>query len=64
MIKRKYYFCKSFGLLKYLMKSGYMYLKEDKDRNNPKRTVWLFDDSPELRTEVDRYYVNKDLIRV
>ena len=41
-----------------------MYLKADKDRNNPKRTVWLFDDSPELRAEVDRYYANKNLIRM
>ena len=64
MAKQKYYFCKNMGLLRHLMKSGYMYLKVDKDRNNPKRTVWLFDDSPEFRAEVDRYYANKNLIRM
>ena len=52
------------GLLRHLMKSGYMYLKVDKDRNNLRYTVWLFDDSPELRAEVDRYYANKNLIRM
>ena len=54
----KYYVCTKMKLLTYLMKRGYMYIKIDKDRNNPRYTVWLFEDTPELREEVSRYYAN------
>ena len=54
----KYYVCKKMRLLTYLMSKGYMYIKIDKDKTNPNYSVWIFEDTPELRKEVSRYYEN------
>lgn len=54
----RYYVCRSMRLLTYLLKKGYIYIRVDKDRKNPKYHVWLFEDTPELREEIDRYYKN------
>ena len=48
-------------LVSHLMKQGYMYFKVDRDRKNPKRDIWFFDDSPELREHVDKFYENRKM---
>lgn len=57
--KLKYYVCTKMKLLTHLLKKGYVYIKTDKDRNNPRYDVWLFEDTPALREEVSRYYENE-----
>ena len=48
-------------LVSYLMKKGYMYFKVDKDRNNPRKDVYFFDNSLDLRMYVDKFYENRKM---
>ena len=48
-------------LVNYLMKQGYMYYKVDVDKRNPRRNVWIFENSPELKMHVDMFYESRKM---
>lgn len=54
--KFRYYVCRKLKLLTHLLNKGYVYIKIDKDKYNPKHNIWLFEETPELLAEVNRYY--------
>ena len=49
------YVVKTMRLAVYLINEGFEKLREQTDRNNPKFNVFLFQDSIELRSALDRY---------
>ena len=49
------YVVKTMRLAIYLINEGFKKLREQPDRNNPKFNVFLFQDSIELRSALDRY---------
>lgn len=49
------YVVKTMRLAIYLINEGFEKLREQPDRNNPKFNVFLFQDSIELRSALDRY---------
>ena len=49
------YVVKTMRLATYLINEGFEKLREQADRNNPKFNVFLFQDSIELRSALDRY---------
>ena len=59
----KFYVCKRMRLLTLLQENGFKYLKQQKDRNNPRYSVWIFEDTPELRSTVESYYNSEEFIR-
>lgn len=50
------YFCKRLRLLIFLEKKGFKYIHVIKDKKNPNYSIWLFEDSEELRKAVEEYY--------
>ena len=49
------YVVKTMRLAVYLINEGFEKLREQPDRNNPKFNVFLFQDSIELRSALERY---------
>ena len=49
------YVVKTMRLAVYLINEGFEKLREQTDRNNPKFNVFLFQDSIELRSALERY---------
>ena len=60
--KSTIFFCTNKLLMVYLMKQGYMYFKVGKDKRNPRKDIWLFEDSEDLRFYVDRFYENRKMM--
>lgn len=56
MHKREFYSCKRLRLLQYLMECGFMPEAEMPDPKNIKYKWWLFRNSVELETAIDRYF--------
>ena len=54
----KLYVCKRIRLLNYLLNKGFQFIKTEKDRTNPDYNVWIFIETPELRSEIEEYYSN------
>lgn len=46
---------KTMRLTSYLIGKGFEVKKEELDRKNPKYKVWLFEQSPQLWAEVEKY---------
>lgn len=51
----KYYVVKTMRQASWLINEGFKKIKEQKDRNNPKFNVFLFEDTIELRSALARY---------
>lgn len=47
--------CKTLRLLNYLVRNGFDCIKVRPDRENTKFTVFIFDDSKQLRNCLDKY---------
>lgn len=54
----KFYVCKRIKLLNWLMEKGFMFIEARKDKYNSNYNVWIFIETPELKTAVDEYYSN------
>lgn len=52
----KYYVCKKMRLLTFLQQKGFKLIKAQSDRENPLYVVWIFEDTPELRSAIEEYY--------
>lgn len=52
----KYYVCKKMRLLTFLQQKGFQFIKAQNDRENPLYVVWIFEDTPELRSTIEEYY--------
>lgn len=50
------YICRKMRLCTFLLEKGFKYKKEVPDRYNPNYKCWLFDNTPELRNEIENYY--------
>ena len=59
--KSNIFFCTNELLTRYLMKQGYMYSKVGKDRKNPRKDIWIFADSDDLRKHVDNFYNSRKM---
>ena len=59
--KSNIFFCTNELLMRYLMKQGYMYIKVGKDRKNPRKDIWIFADSDDLRKHVDNFYNSRKM---
>lgn len=55
---RKYYTCKRLRLLQYLMERGFTPEATIPDPTNPKYKWWLFNNSCELETALEEYFMN------
>lgn len=53
------YVCKKLRLCVYLIQNGFSYLEEREDKFNPKFKIWIFENTPELRVSIEKYY-NRD----
>lgn len=53
------YVCKKIKLYDYLTNKGYKPYRVATDIYNSERKVWLYDDSKELRSDIDCYYKQK-----
>lgn len=51
----KYYICKRLRLLEFLKDKGFLPLRTEPDIKNPKYSVWIFENSPELLDNIDEY---------
>ncbi len=56
--RMKYYICRRIKLLTFLQNKGFQYIMHEPDKYNPKYTIWLFEDTEEIRKAVDEYYEN------
>lgn len=52
----KTYVCKKIKLYEYLTNKGYKPYRVATDIYNAERKVWLYDDSDNLRKDIDNYY--------
>lgn len=43
-------------LLTFLQQKGFKLIKAQSDRENPLYVVWIFEDTPELRSAIEEYY--------
>lgn len=50
------YVCRRLRLYSYLIENGFKVEYDRPDIKNPKYTVWIFKDSPELRLAIEKYY--------
>lgn len=50
------YVCKRIRLYDFLTNKGFKPFKQVVDKNDCKKYVWLYDDSPELQAAVSEYY--------
>lgn len=55
----KYYVVKTMRQASWLINEGFEKIKEQEDRNNPKFNVFLFEDTIELRSALERYKYRK-----
>ena len=53
------YVVKTMRLASWLINEGFEKIKEQEDRNNPKFNVFLFEDTIELRSALERYKYRK-----
>ena len=54
----KLFFCKRLRILSKLKSEGFRPFATIPDRDNPRKDVWLFDNSDELYRSVQEYYAN------
>lgn len=52
----RFYVCRRIKLLSFLQDRGFKHIMQQKDKTNPKYFVWIFTDSPELRSAIEDYY--------
>lgn len=50
------YVCRRVKLCGFLIGKGFQYLFSRPDRKNKDYSVWLFEDTPELRAAIEEYY--------
>lgn len=50
------YVCRKIRLYDFLTKKGFKPFKQVTDKNDCKRLVWLYEDTPDLQTAVKEYY--------
>mgnify|MGYP000860488386 CR=1 FL=1 len=50
------YFCKKLRVLEFLTAKGLKPFAEKQDMFNPKFSIWIFKNSPELYETVEEYY--------
>lgn len=55
----KYYYCKRLRLLEYLKERGFLPIRTEPDIKNPKYSVWVFENSPELLDNIDGYLIQQ-----
>ena len=63
MVDMSFYVCRRIKLLSFLQDNGFKYIREQKDKDNPRYSVWVFIDSPELRSTIESYYNSKWYIK-
>ena len=52
----KTYVCRKIRLCTYLIEKGFMYLEEKPNVFDPKRKVWVFEETIDLRNAIEEYY--------
>lgn len=55
MIDKKYYMCNRYRMMCELKELGFEPLKVLPSMENPRRFVWLYENTPELREAVEAY---------
>ena len=53
--EKKFYICKRLRMLEHLKKNGFLPIRSEPDIHNPRYTVWIFENSPELLDTIDEF---------
>lgn len=56
----KGYVCRKIRLYSFLLDKGHKLVQVRPDRDFPKRLVWIFNDTEELRADIEEYYAIRD----
>lgn len=53
------YVCRRMKLCSFLLSKGFKYERTEPDKFNPKYSVWIFKNTPELKLAIEEYYAQK-----
>lgn len=53
---KQHYVCRRIRLYDFLSKKGYIPVQIRTDKDDPKRNVWIYEDSVKLREDIEEYY--------